>query len=206
MFTRTHAVTRTRRSTNKSTSSHTNGDAAVSLFLTLPDLLLLLLLLVSPDSDSSHVCFLALFHQRSLVTSTVTLEVVAQNQSCRVLEFIFGESEMSHKLVLQVEVGPSAFQFKLLVCLAGEVLDAFEIERKEPKMAAGMHSRVYISGRGPSSWNTLPISHSTSVLCFQSSFFSPVWSKQLLAELTVEPQATEAGAAVRQRPENQCCD
>lgn len=40
-------------------------------------------------------------------------------------------------------------QEKLLVCLGGEVLDGFEIERKEPKMAADMHSRVYIRGRGP---------------------------------------------------------
>lgn len=40
-------------------------------------------------------------------------------------------------------------QEKRLVCLAREVLDVFEIERKEPKMAADVHSRVYIRGRGP---------------------------------------------------------
>lgn len=37
----------------------------------------------------------------------------------------------------------------MLVCLVREVVDVFKIERKQPKMAADMHSRVYIRGRGP---------------------------------------------------------
>lgn len=37
----------------------------------------------------------------------------------------------------------------MLVCLAREVLDVLEIERKEPKMAAATQGRVYVSGRGP---------------------------------------------------------
>lgn len=59
-----------------------------------------------------------------------------------------------------------------------------------------------LEGGDPSLCNTLPISHSTRVLCFQSRFFSPVRDRQLLAELTVEPPEPP----VYWRSENGRCD